>query len=127
MANTDATITLAGQFAVLDPKQLRLVEIAGKAAAAANAKQTVAQWNALLATATGLFPPQIHRNMQAQRAALYWQMAVLTNGTGITAPGRSNSQILDLTSYLQGLDDWSLDALNLYAEGRFATFTSVFT
>lgn len=129
MANTDVTITLAGQFAPLDPKQVKLVELAGKAAIALNqsTKPTVAQWNTFLTTAIGLFPPACKRDMRCQRAAVYWQSAVGTLGTGLIVAGRSNSQILDLTSPLQGLTDAELDALSTYLEGKGCLLTSVFT
>lgn len=129
MANTDVTITLAGQFSVLTPRQLRLAELGGKMVCnlASGTKATAAQWNTVLATAIQLFPPQSARNMQVQHAALYWQEAIAQINAGVAVAGRSNSQILDVASYLQGLDDKALDAVSLYLEGKACLFSSVFT
>lgn len=128
MANTDVTITLAGQFAPLDMKQMKLVELAAKMVldtASGVVKPTVAQWQARLATAVSLYPPQSFRNMQAQKSAIYWQLCIANVNFGIAVAGRSNSQILDISSAMQGLPEATIDALNMYLEAKDCLLTSV--
>jgi hypothetical protein len=122
MANIDILVTTAGQFAkpVLDARQQKLVKIAftGLSALGSGTKPTVAQWNTLLTSAVQFLSPSLKRDLEAARAALWYQNAITNIGSGLAVAGKTNSQILDITSPIQGLDDSTLDALALYLEGK---------
>lgn len=122
MANYDVTTTLAGQFSLnaMSRKEQKIIEILGKQVqvAASGSKPTVAQWNTAIAAAVKEFPPTVHRDMQSERAAVYWQLAVNGVNSGIAVAGQTESQILANANYLAGLDEATLDSLSLYLEGR---------
>lgn len=122
MANIDILVTSAGQFTkpALDQRQQKLVKIAytGLSALGQNSKPTVAQWNTLLTSAAQFLSPFMKRDLDAVKAAIWYQNAIAGIGTGLAVAGKTNSQILDITSALQGLDDATLDSLAIYLEGK---------
>ena len=124
MADIDVSQTQAGKFArnVISRRDQLIIQCVAIEAVSlsSSTKPTTAQWTTALTAALKLQPPTTGKiaDIEALRAAMYWQAAVNGVGSGIAVANQSTSTILGNGSYLQGLSETELEMLSLYLLGK---------
>jgi hypothetical protein len=127
MANTDISVTLAGQFAnnVLSENQRLIISCLGlefKGVLGGGTKPTVAQWDTVMAAATKLWPSGVASlDIDALETAICWNQSysgISAINAGLAVTGQSNSTLLGAANYLQGFEVKRLRLLRAYLLGR---------